>query len=84
MVDKLLRSYFHNLKIMPFFGPGLLCIGFLEPNQVSITHLHAHTVHPHSCKMAAVTEMIQTTGKYHQFDLSRADGIFDGSQVSNI
>jgi hypothetical protein len=28
-----------------------------------------------------VAESVHTTSRYHHFDLSRADGIFDGSQV---
>jgi hypothetical protein len=34
--------------------------------------------------MAELTEFaLHTTRKYHQFDLSRTDGIFDGSQVGD-
>jgi hypothetical protein len=31
-----------------------------------------------------IAESVHTTTKYHHFDLSRADGIFDGSQVRKI
>ncbi len=62
-------------------GPTFSCIGDLYPNLPTHTLTHGH--HTTCCKMTELTEFaVHTTRKYHQFDLSRTDGIFDGSQVS--
>ncbi len=65
-------------------GPTFSCIGDLYPNLPTHTLTHGHHTTT-CCKMAELTELaVHTTRKYHQFDLSRTDGIFDGSQVSGV